>query len=60
MSGNNYTFLFKFIVIGDTGVGKSCLVLQFVENKIRLQHDITIGVEFGAKVVKINNRNIKL
>jgi len=27
---NNYNYLFKFIVIGDTGVGKSCVVLQFI------------------------------
>lgn len=30
-----YKYLMKFIVIGDTGVGKSCLVLKFVEDKIR-------------------------
>ena len=27
---NSYNYLFKFIVIGDTGVGKSCIVLQFI------------------------------
>jgi Ras-related protein Rab-2A len=41
---NNYNYLFKFIVIGDTGVGKSCVVLQFIENKTRTTHDVTIGV----------------
>lgn len=41
---NSYNYLFKFIVIGDTGVGKSCIVLQFIENKIRNAHDVTIGV----------------
>jgi len=57
----SYYYLFKFIVVGDTGrifnyhtykgVGKSCLVLQFTENKIRKTHDITIGVEFGTRLV---------
>jgi len=46
-----YSYLFKYIVIGDTGVGKSCLVLQFIDNRVRDNHDITIGVEFGAKIV---------
>ncbi len=29
MAGNNFSLLFKYIIIGDTGVGKSCLLLQF-------------------------------
>lgn len=57
---NSYHYLFKFIVIGDTGVGKSCVVLQFIENKTRSAHDVTIGVEFGAKTIKVGNKNIKL
>lgn len=64
---NSYHYLFKFIVIGDTGsilltpgVGKSCIVLQFIENKTRVTHDVTIGVEFGAKTIPINEKNIKL
>jgi GTPase SAR1 family protein len=57
---NSYHYLFKFIVIGDTGVGKSCVVLQFIENKTRIAHDVTIGVEFGAKTIKVGSKNIKL
>jgi Ras-related protein Rab-2A len=48
---NSYHYLFKFIVIGDTGVGKSCVVMQFIDNKIREMHDVTIGVEFGSKTI---------
>ena len=51
MSNSSYKFLFKSIVVGDTGVGKSCLVLQFIEKKIRENHDVTIGVEFGSKII---------
>ncbi|KAL4460491.1 hypothetical protein ABPG74_000242 [Tetrahymena malaccensis] len=57
---SSYYYLFKFIVIGDSGVGKSCLVLQFTENYIRKNHDVTIGVEFGVKIVQIDGKNIKL
>ena len=42
------------------GVGKSCLLLQFTDDRYRHQHDITIGVEFGAKMVAIENKSIKL
>lgn len=42
------------------GVGKSCAVQQFVEQKMNNEHDVTIGVEFAAKTVKINKKIIKL
>lgn len=42
------------------GVGKSCLLLQFTDKRFRQQHDLTIGVEFGARTLKINEKNIKL
>ncbi|TNV84572.1 hypothetical protein FGO68_gene16310 [Halteria grandinella] len=56
----SYAYLFKYIIIGDTGVGKSCLLLQFTDKRFRQQHDLTIGVEFGARTIQINQKNIKL
>jgi GTPase SAR1 family protein len=35
-------------------------LLQFTDKRFRQQHDLTIGVEFGARTVQINNKNIKL
>ncbi|KAJ1920035.1 Ras- protein Rab-2A [Mycoemilia scoparia] len=48
-----YKYLFKFIIIGDTGVGKSCLLLQFTEQQFTHTHELTIGVEFGAKLLEL-------
>ena len=45
----NYDYLFKFIIIGNTNVGKSCLMMQFIDKKFKNYIDPTIGVEFGAK-----------
>lgn len=56
----SYNYLFKYIIIGDTGVGKSCLLLQFTDARFRNDHDLTIGVEFGAKLVNIENKAIHL
>ena len=56
----SYDYLFKYIIIGDTGVGKSCLLLQFTDSRFRNDHDLTIGVEFGAKIVNIENKSIHL
>jgi len=56
----SYAYLFKYIIIGDTGVGKSCLLLQFTDKRFQPVHDLTIGVEFGARMVNIDNKQIKL
>lgn len=56
----SYAYLFKYIIIGDTGVGKSCLLLQFTDKRFQPMHDLTIGVEFGARMITIDNRQLKL
>eukprot|EP00798_Chlamydomonas_sp_ICE-L_P021017 gene21017-27882_t len=43
-----------------TGVGKSCLLLQFTDKRFQPVHDLTIGVEFGARMINIDNKQIKL
>jgi hypothetical protein len=64
---NNYDFLFKYIIIGDPsrisfskGVGKSCILMQFLENKFRFDSETTIGVEFGSKFVDVDDKRVKL
>ena len=42
------------------GVGKSCLLLQFTDNRFQRFHDTTIGVEFGFRTISINNNPVKL
>lgn len=56
----SYAYLFKYIIIGDTGVGKSCLLLQFTDKRFQPVHDLTIGVEFGARMITIDQKQIKL
>lgn len=53
-------FLFKLIIIGDTGVGKSCLMKRVMDNEFKTEHQVTIGVEFGSFGLKIDNKTIKL
>ncbi|KAL3139683.1 GTP-binding protein yptc4 [Trebouxia sp. C0009 RCD-2024] len=56
----SYAYLFKYIIIGDTGVGKSCLLLQFTDKRFQPVHDLTIGVEFGARMINIDSKQVKL
>jgi len=55
-----YKYLFKYIIVGDTAVGKSCLLLQFTDKRFQPVHDLTIGVEFGSRTVTIEGSQIKL
>merc|ERR1711963_1180040 len=56
----SYSYLFKYIIVGDTAVGKSCLLLQFTDKRFQPVHDLTIGVEFGSRTISIDDNQIKL
>ena len=60
MAQNSYAYVFKFIIVGDSSVGKSCLLLQFTDKRFKTSHDLTIGVEFGARTISVNDTNVKL
>ena len=50
----------KILLIGDSFVGKTSLLLKYTEGKMPENHMATIGVEFKEKVINCNNRQIKL
>ncbi|EGR32687.1 ras oncogene family protein, putative [Ichthyophthirius multifiliis] len=55
-----YEALYKFIIIGNTCCGKTCILHNFLEGKFKKNSSYTIGVEFSSKIIQINNKNIKL
>ena len=57
---NNYDFVIKLLLIGDSGVGKSCLLLKFAEDSFTPSFLSTIGIDYKIKTIKINNKTIKL
>ena len=58
---SSYNYLFKYIIIGDTGTGKSCILRRFIDNNFNDIHDITIGVEFGVNnIIAKNGKKIKI
>jgi len=57
---NYYSYIFKYIIIGDSGVGKSCLLRQFTEKKFMTDCLHTIGVEFGTRIIQVSGQKIKL
>ncbi|KAF8894795.1 P-loop containing nucleoside triphosphate hydrolase protein [Infundibulicybe gibba] len=58
--GSNYDYLFKVVLIGDSGVGKSCVFLsRFTRNEFNLESKSTIGVEFATRSLKVDEKMIK-
>ena len=55
----DYDFLFKIVMIGDSGVGKSNLLSRFTRNEFTIECLSTIGVEFATKSVPVDSKNIK-
>ena len=53
-------YLFKLIVIGDSGIGKSCLMHRMCHNEFTEDHEVTVGVEFGSLLVRMQGVNFKL
>ncbi|CAK4074826.1 unnamed protein product [Aphanomyces euteiches] len=52
--------LFKLVLIGDSGVGKSCLLLRFADDAFTESYITTIGVDFRFRTVKIDKKTVKL
>lgn len=48
------------VIVGDVAVGKSCILLQFLERAFVPDHDVTLGVEFGTKILTIDRQTVKL
>ena len=54
------TLMFKYIIIGDTDVGKSSLLLQFTEGVFQERREMTLGVEFGKRMIQIEDYDVGL
>ncbi|KAJ7320025.1 hypothetical protein JRQ81_019536 [Phrynocephalus forsythii] len=59
MSMEDYDFLFKIVLIGNAGVGKTCLVRRFTQGLFPPGQGATIGVDFMIKTVEINGEKVK-
>ena len=57
---SSYEMIFKTLIIGDTNVGKSNLLLRYVKNDFSSEMKSTVGVEFGSKILKILGINVKV
>ena len=57
---SEYDYLFKILIIGDSSVGKSCMLLRFADDIFNDTYISTIGVDFKIRTIDHNNKTIKL
>ncbi|CAM0958698.1 unnamed protein product [Alopecurus aequalis] len=60
MSSAEYDYLFKLLLIGDSSVGKSCLLLRFADDAYVDTYISTIGVDFKIRTVELDGKSVKL
>ena len=56
---DNYDYIYKIVLVGDSGVGKTNLLLRYLKNKFDQNSKATVGVEFGSKNITIDNSIVK-
>ncbi|XP_073780797.1 RAB11a, member RAS oncogene family, like isoform X1 [Danio rerio] len=56
---DEYDYLFKVVLIGDSGVGKSNLLSRFTRNEFNLESKSTIGVEFATRSIHVEGKTVK-
>ena len=57
---DQYDFIFKLVLIGDSGVGKTNILSRYLTNQFSASTQPTVGVEFGSKIIKKGEKLIKL
>ncbi|GBM35610.1 Ras-related protein Rab-11A [Araneus ventricosus] len=56
---DEYDYLFKVVLIGDSGVGKTNLLSRFTRNEFSLESKSTIGVEFATRSIQVDGKTVK-
>jgi hypothetical protein len=57
---NEFDYLFKLLLIGDSSVGKSCFLLRFADDSYVDSYISTIGVDFKIRTIEMDGKTIKL
>jgi Ras-related protein Rab-1A len=60
MNPPEYDYLFKLLLIGDSGVGKSCLLIRFADDTYTESYISTIGVDFKIRTIELEGKTVKL
>jgi small GTP-binding protein len=57
---SSYDYMFKLLIVGESGVGKTCMLLRFADNVFEADCLSTIGVDFKVKQIEMDGKRVKL
>lgn len=57
---SDYDYLLKYILVGNSGVGKSCILFRYIEGRFSDMIEPTLGVDFGTKLYEFDDMIIRL
>lgn len=60
LADTSYDYLVKLLIIGDSAVGKTNLMLRICDEKFMATHVTTIGVDFKIKIIEVNGKKLKI
>ena len=60
MSDKKYDYIFKLLLLGETNVGKTSIMIRFSQDYFTIQHLTTIGIDFKIKYIRLKEKIVKL
>lgn len=60
MNSKDYDHLFKIIILGDSGVGKTAILNRFSDDTFNETYSTTVGIDFKIRTVMIEGKRVKL
>lgn len=57
---DHFDYLAKVLLIGESGVGKSCMLQAFIDNEFVMVHLPTIAIDFKTKIIDVENRRLNM
>jgi small GTP-binding protein len=55
-----FDYFFKVLVVGESGVGKTCLLQRFADDDFKVAYTATIGIDYKVRTLTVGNDVIKL
>ncbi len=56
----SYDYLVKVLAIGESGVGKTCILQRYIKNEFSLNHLSTIAIDFKLKLIQVQDIKLKM
>ena len=60
INDKSYDYMAKVLIIGDSGVGKTNVLMRLCDNNFMASHLMTIGIDFKIKMIQVGNKKLRI